>query len=107
MCLFKKKKNKIENVQIFKYNSENLPKQTKEEYDLNINNILQFAYDNGIKDFYKESTIDDVKEKIGMPTFDLGAKSISFTQQQFDKTHIFVVTYGKSMKDLLNFSIDG
>ena len=62
-----------------------------------------------IQEMYDESiTIDDVKERIGIPQIDPELGTVTYCEQTFDYTHIFCFEFGDDeFEDLDYFAIDG
>lgn len=77
-------------------------------YHKNIDKIAAFMLED-IQEMYDESiTIDDVKERIGIPQIDPELGTVTYCEQTFDYTHIFCFEFGDDeFEDLDYFAIDG
>lgn len=62
-----------------------------------------------IREMYDEFiTIDDVKERIGIPQIDPELGTVTYCEQTFDYTHIFIFEFWDDEFENLNyFAIDG
>lgn len=77
-------------------------------YHKNIDKIAAFMLED-IQEMYDESiTIDDVKERIGIPQIDPELGTVTYCEQTFDHTHIFCFEFwDDEFEDLNYFAIDG
>ena len=77
-------------------------------YHKNIDKIAAFMLED-IQEMYDESiTIDDVKERIGIPQIDPELGTVTYCEQTFDYTHIFCFEFwDDEFEDLNYFAIDG
>ncbi|WP_314357425.1 hypothetical protein [uncultured Veillonella sp.] len=62
-----------------------------------------------IQEMYGESiTIDDVKARIGVPKIEIEDGTVTYCEQTFDYTHIFIFEFwDDEFEDLNYFAIDG
>ena len=69
----------------------------------------ELVYNERYCDYRLESiTIDDVKERIGIPQIDPELGTVTYCEQTFDHTHIFCFEFGDDeFEDLNYFAIDG
>ena len=79
-----------------------------QNYHKNIDKIAAFMLED-IREMYDESiTIDDVKERIGIPKIEPELGTVTYCEQTFDYTHIFCFEFwDDEFEDLNYFAIDG
>ena len=79
-----------------------------QNYHKNIDKIAAFMLED-IREMYDESiTIDDVKERIGVPKIEPELGTVTYCEQTFDYTHIFCFEFwDDEFEDLNYFAIDG
>ncbi|MBO4746649.1 MAG: GNAT family N-acetyltransferase [Clostridiales bacterium] len=78
-----------------------------ENYLSHLDAIVEFMLPD-IEEIYGPVTVEEVKEKLGTPTIDLGRCTVSYFEQSFDGDHIFEFEFmDDEFEDLDCFSIDG
>ena len=88
----KKYKKEINGIMFESASEENISPEKittlSQAYMSNINLILNFMLNNGLRDFYSDISMDNLEEKLGKPTIDIDIKQVCYLDHSLDKSHI-------------------